>query len=128
MRTALPAITEDGATLKRRFEPAHAGRKQLRLHRLYVLASGHAQTRQDVARLLGGHRYTVGHWLALCAAGGLEALLALDVPAGKPLSLALDMLGAIEQALQQPAGFASHEALRQWVRHPAREYPPGACV
>src|SRR5262245_4319737 len=107
MRTALPAITEDGATLKRRFEPAHAGRKQLRLHRLYVLASGHAQTRQDVARLLGGHRYTVGHWLALCAAGGLEALLALDVPAGKPLSLALDVLGAIEQALQQPAGFAS---------------------
>jgi putative transposase len=115
MRKALPAISEDEAPLKRRFEHARAGRKKLRLHRLYVLASGHAQTRQDVARLLGVRRHTIGHWLARYAAGGLEALLALYVPAGKPLSLAPDVLGAIEQALQQPAGFASYEALRQWV-------------
>jgi hypothetical protein len=27
-----------------------------------------------------------------------------------------DVLAALAQALQQPAGFASYEALRQWVR------------
>jgi transposase len=83
---------------------------------LYVLASGQAQTRQDVARLLGVHRNTIGHWLARYAAGGLEALLALYVPAGKPLSLPPDVLAAIAQTLRLPAGFASDEALRQWVQ------------
>jgi putative transposase len=116
MRKALPAITEDGATLKRRFQHEHDGRKKLRLQMLYVLASGQAQTRQDVARLLGVHRNTIGHWLARYEAGGLEALLALYVPAGKPLSLPPDVLAAIEEALRQPAGFASYEALRRWVQ------------
>jgi transposase len=116
MRRALPAITEDVATLKRRIQHEHDGRKQLRLQMLDVLASGQAQTRQDVARLLGVHRHTIGHWLALYEAGGLEALLALYVPAGKPLSLPPDVLAAIEQALRQPAGVASDEALRRWVQ------------
>lgn len=116
MRKALPAITEDVATLKRRLQHEHEGRQKLRLQMLYVLASGQAQTRQDVARLLGVHRNTIGHWLTLYEAGGLEALLALYVPAGKPLSLPPDVLAAIEQALRQPAGFASYEALRQWVQ------------
>jgi transposase len=83
---------------------------------LYRLASGQAQTRQAVAQLLGGHRNTIGHWLAIYEAGGLEALLALYVPAGKPLSRPPDVLAAIEQALRQPAGFASSDALRQWVQ------------
>jgi transposase len=65
---------------------------------------------------LGVHRNTIGHWLASYEAGGLETLLAVYVPAGKPLSLPPDVLAAIEQALRQPAGFASYEALRQWVR------------
>jgi transposase len=69
-----------------------------------------------VAQLLGVHRNTIGYWLARYEAGGLEAVLALYVPAGKPLSLSPDVLAAIEQALRHPAGFASYEALRQWVQ------------
>jgi bifunctional pyridoxal-dependent enzyme with beta-cystathionase and maltose regulon repressor activities len=38
------------------------------------------------------------------------------VPAGKPVSLPQEVLDAMEQALRQPAGFASYEALRQWVK------------
>jgi transposase len=83
---------------------------------LYWLASGQAQTCQEVAQLLGVHRNTIGHWLARYEAGGLEALLAVYVPAGKPLSLPPDVLAALAQALRQPAGFASYEALRQWVQ------------
>lgn len=37
------------------------------------------------------------------------------VPAGKPVSLPPDVLVGLEQALRQPAGFASDEALRQGV-------------
>jgi transposase len=116
MRKALPVISEDAATLKQRLQHEHDSRKKPRLQMLYWLASGQAQTRQDVAQLLGVHRNTIGHWLARYEAGGLEALLALYIPAGKPLSLPPDVLAAIEQALQPPAGFASYEALRQWVQ------------
>lgn len=116
MRKALPLIIEDAALLKQRLQREHDGRKKPRLQMLYLLASGQAHTRQDVAQLLGLHRNTIGHWLALYEAGGLETLLALYVPAGKPLSLPPDVLASLERALRQPGGFASYEALRQWVR------------
>ena len=116
MRKAVPVVTEDAETLKQRIQREHDGRKKPRLQMLYLLATGQAHTRQDVAQLLGIPRNTVGHWLALYEAGGLAALLALYVPAGKPLSLPPSVLAAIEQALRQPTGFASYEALRQWVK------------
>ncbi len=116
MRKALPVITEPTETLKRLLQREHHGRKEPRLQMLYWLASGQAQTRRDVAQLLGVHRNTISHWLALYEAGGLDALLDLYVPAGKPLSLPPDVLAALEQALRQPAGFASYEALRQWLK------------
>jgi putative transposase len=43
-------------------------------------------------------------------------LLATYVPQGKPVSLAPAVLASLEQALRRPGGFASYEALRQWVR------------
>jgi transposase len=120
MRNALPVITEDAETLKQRLQREHDGRKKPRLQMLYLLASGQAQTRRDVAQLLGVHRNTIGHWLARYARGGLETLLDLYVPPGKPLSLPPDVLAALEQALRQPAGFASYEAVRQWVQQTYR--------
>ena len=69
-----------------------------------------------MAQLLGVHRNTIGHWLAIYETGGLEALQAVYVPAGTPLSLSPEVLASIAQALQEPAGFASYEALRQWVQ------------
>lgn len=116
MRKALPVITEDAELLKQRLHGEHDGRQKPRRQMLYLLASGQAHTRHDVAQLLGVHRNTIGHWLARYEAGGLEALLDLYVPAGKPLSLSPEVLAAIAHALQRPAGFASYEALRQWVK------------
>jgi putative transposase len=116
MRKTLPVITEDVETLKQRLQHERDGRKKPRLQMLYLLASGQAQRRRDVAQLLGVHRNTIGHWLALYEADGLEALLDVYIPAGKPLSLPPDVLAAIAQALRQPAGLASYEALRQGVQ------------
>jgi transposase len=116
MRHPVPPIHEDEATLKQRLQHEHEGRKKPRLQTLYLLATRQAQDRQDVARLLGVHRHTIGRWLARDAAGGLDALLATDVPAGKPVSLAPEVLASLEQALRRPEGFAASEALRQWVR------------
>ncbi len=116
MRKAIPEISEDVATLKHLLQREQDGRKKVRLQMLYLLASGQATTRQAVANLLGVHRNTIGRWLALYETGGREALLDLYVPAGKPLSLADDVVAALDQALHQPSGFASYEALRQWLK------------
>ncbi len=114
MRTAIPPITEHETELKQRLRHEHDSHKKLRLQMLYLLVSGQAHDRQEMARLLGVHRNTIGRWLY--EACGLEALLAVYVPAGKPLSLPPGVLAAIEPALRQPTGFASYEALRQWVQ------------
>lgn len=116
MRTAIPPMTEPAAALTRRLQRAHDSHQKLRLQMLYWLASGQAHERQEVARLLGVHRKTIGRWLAIDAAGGLAALLATSIPAGKPVSLAPAVLARLEHALHRPAGFASYEALRPWVR------------
>jgi transposase-like protein len=116
MRKPLPVIHEAAAALKPRLPQAHDGHQKPRLHRLDRLATRQAQDHQEVARLLGVHRHTLSRWLALSAAGGLQALLATDVPAGKPVSLAPDVLASLEQALHRPEGLASYEALRPWVR------------
>jgi transposase len=90
--------------------------QKARLQMLSLLASRQAHTRQDVAQLLGVHRHTIGRWLALYAPGGLAALLATYVPAGKPVSLMPAALASLEQARRRPEGFASYEALRHWGR------------
>jgi transposase len=115
MHNPVPPIREDEAALTQRLHHEHDGPKKLRLQMLYLLVTRQALDRQEVARLLGVHRNTVGRWLALYAAGGMDALLATYVPAGKPVSLAPAVLASLEPALRRPEGFPSSTALRQWV-------------
>ena len=65
MRNLTPPIPEEVAVLKERLQHEHDGHKKPRLQRLYVLVSQQAQTRPDVARLLGVHRHTSRRWLAI---------------------------------------------------------------
>src|ERR671922_192704 len=53
MRIAIPPITEQEAELKQRLEREHDSHKKLRLQMLYLLASGQAHDRQEVARVHG---------------------------------------------------------------------------
>ena len=116
MYRAIPGIREPVHELRQRLRHEPEGHKKPRLQRLSLLARGQAHRRQDVAQLLGIHRHTSGRWLAIYAAGGLQALGATSVPAGKPVSLAPAILASLEEALRRPEGVASYEALRQWVR------------
>ena len=88
MRNPVPTMREEVAALKERLQHEHDGHKKPRLQMLSLLASGPAHEHQEMARLLGVHRHTVGRGLALYAAGGLAAWLATYVPTGKPVSLA----------------------------------------
>ena len=116
MRTPLPTIYEEGAALKERLQGEPDGHQQPRVQMLYLLATRQARDRQEVARLLGVPRHTISRWWARYAVGGLDAVLATYIPTGTPVSLAPAVLASLAQALHRPAGFASDEALRQWVR------------
>ncbi len=73
MRTALPPMTDPTDELKHRLQREHDGHTKPRLQMRYLLASGPAHTRQDVAHWLGVHRQPIGRWLATSAAGGSDA-------------------------------------------------------
>lgn len=115
MRHPVPTITEPADVLKAHLTQERHPAKRLRLHALYLLASQQAHSRLEVAALLGIDRNTVGRWLTTYAQGGLSALLAVYVPAGKRKPLTPDQLQRLQQALAQPQGFASFGAVQQWI-------------
>lgn len=115
MRHPLPTIAESADDLKTRFTQERHPAKRLRLHALYLLASDQADSRQEVARLLGVDRNTVGRWLTIYRDGGVSALLSVYVPAGKRKPLTPDQLQILQDALAQPQGFASFGAVQQWI-------------
>lgn len=115
MRKPLPVIHESADELKQRLkQEVHPGRQQ-RLHMLFLFASGQAQYRQQVATLLGLDRNTIGQWLDRYASGGLPALLAVYVPAGKRSPLTPDQLAQLQHVLAQPNGFGSYGEIQQWI-------------
>jgi hypothetical protein len=73
MYRATPGIREPVNELRQRLQHEPDGHKKLRLQMLSLLASGQAPSRQDVAQRLGGHRHTIGRWVAIYGAGGVPA-------------------------------------------------------
>lgn len=115
MRQPVPTIAESADELKAHLTHERHPAKRTRLHALYLLASAQAHSRQEVAALLGVDRNTVGRWLTAYRHGGLSALLAVYVPAGKRKPLTPDQLAVLQAALVQPQGFASFGAVQQWI-------------
>ena len=70
MNRKLPDITESVTELKNRLRKESVGYKKERLTALYLLQSGLARHRKQVATLIGVSRETVGHWLNAYEAGG----------------------------------------------------------
>jgi transposase len=115
MHRARPIVTESIDELKALLKQETHRLKHQRLHALYLFASDPALTRQDVAKLLGLHRETVGRWMTQYTDGGLTALLAIYVAAGRTACLSEPVSADLERKLQEAHGFASHEAMRIWL-------------
>jgi transposase len=115
MNRRMPRVVEAADKLKARMgEERHALKRQ-RLHALYLVASGQARTRRAVAELLGLSRNTVGEWLAVYEQGGLSALLEVRTAPGRRATLSDAQEARLRQALAEPAGFASYQAVRDWI-------------
>jgi transposase len=115
MNNALPVIHESADELKQLLARERQPAKHQRLHALYLLASGQARFRNEVAMVLGVDRSTIARWLDQYAAGGVAALLQIYVPAGKRKPLTADQLAHLQQQLATPEGFGSYDEARQWI-------------
>jgi transposase len=116
MRKKMPSVTESAAERLRRMKSEPDLKKRQRLHALYLVASGQARHRKDVAQTLGVHRHSVAAWFAAYAAGGIEQALRYDVPhPTRVRRMTETALTALKEQLRTPAGFASYDHIRTWL-------------
>jgi transposase len=112
----MPTITESADALHQRMKQEKDPKKRQRMQALYVAASGHARHRQDIATLLGVHRHSVAAWFDAYAEGGIDQMLHYEVPR-PPLRqrITATALTALQEALQDPHGFAGYTHIRTWL-------------
>jgi transposase len=116
MRKKLPTITESADELQRRMKSETDLKKRQRLHALYLVASGQARYRKDVAPLLGVHRHSVAAWFDAYAEGGLEQALRYQgatPPVHRRITAAA--FTALQDKLKDPHGFAGYDQIRIWL-------------
>jgi putative transposase len=116
MRKKMPIITESADELHQRLKQAKDVKQRQRLQALYLVVSGHARHRQELAALLGVHRHSVAAWLDAYAAGGLDQMLRYQVPRPPDRSrITPTALTALQARLQDPHGFAGYTQLQTWL-------------
>jgi transposase len=116
MRKPMPRITESADELQRRMKSEPDIKKRQRLHAFYLVASGHARYRQEIAALLGVHRHSVAAWFTAYAQGGLDHALSYQVPT-PPVHqrITATALTALQDKLNEPQGFAGYDHIRIWL-------------
>src|SRR4029450_284381 len=119
MRKKMPTVMESAAELLRRMKSEPDIKKRQRLHALYLVASGQARHRKDVAQTLGVHRHSVAAWFPPYAAGGIAQALRYDAPhPTRVRRMTATALTALQEQRRTPAGFASYGHIRTWLAAP----------
>jgi transposase len=115
MYKVLPTITESPEDLQQRFRAEKDAHRRQRLQALYLLATGQATSRLQVAELLAVHRHTVRAWLATYERGGLAALLTVLKPPGKAPALSPAVRAKLQTRLREPRGFGSYGEIQRYL-------------
>ncbi len=115
MNKKVPDITESVEELKSLMGQSTQVHQKQRLSMLYLLRSGHAKNRKQVAELLGVHRTTIGHWLLCYETDGLEKLLERRYPPGRMSALTQEQRDTLRAELQKPQGFRSYTEIKQYI-------------
>jgi len=111
----LPQIVEDAETLRDRLRQEPRGRQKQRLQALYLIRTGQAHSRREIARLLGIGKKAVGLWMERYVAEGVEGLLEIRTHTNRAYSLTSEQERALRQKLSQPEGFQSYKAVQGWI-------------
>lgn len=116
MAKKFPEIVESSEELLERMKREKHVLKRQRLHTLYLVKSGQAGSRQEIAQLLGIGGNAVGEWLNCYAREGLDVLLEVKVPPGRVASLNPAQQEQLREALACPTGFSSFVDVQTWIK------------
>ncbi len=111
----LPEIHESVDTLKERLRSEERGRQKQRLQALYLIRTGQAGSRREIARLLGVGKKAVGAWLERYEAEGLEGMLEIRTHTNRAYSLTPEQEEQLKRKLSEPEGFPSYGAAQSWI-------------
>ena len=115
MNRTVPEITESAEDLKGLLRQAKKKHEIQRLNALYLLKSGQAKNRIQVAKALGVDRTSVGTWLAAYEAGGLKQLLERGYAPGRMPALTQQQQGLLRKELENPEGFHSYIQIQTYI-------------
>ncbi len=115
MNKKVPEITESVGVLKDLLRKARKKHEILRLNMLYLLKSGEAKNRVQVARLLGVDRTSVGTWLQAYETGGLEKMLQRGYAPGREPILTEEQQTLLLEELRKPEGFTSYVEIQKYI-------------
>ena len=115
MNKKVPEITESVEDLKSLLRQAKKKHEIQRLNALYLLKSGAAKNRIQVAKLLGVDRTSVGTWLAAYETGGLTELLKRGYAPGRVPILTEQQQTLLRKALEKPEGFHSYVQIQEYI-------------
>ncbi len=115
MNKKVPEITESVEVLKDLLRKARKKHEILRLNMLYLLKSGEAKNRVQVARLLGVDRTSVGTWLQAYETGGLEKMLQRGYAPGREPILTEEQQTLLLEELRKPEGFTSYVEIQKYI-------------
>jgi transposase len=111
LRKGLPEIIESEKELKELLTKEKDYRAKQRLQALYLLRTSQAKTRLEVSRILGVNRDTVGRWLSSYDEGGINKLLDIGHPKGRPSSLPQQYKEELIDRLSTQQGVSSYKEL-----------------
>lgn len=115
MNNIMYAVAETPAKLCELMEQLPDPRLLPRLQMLFLLATRQAWTRQELARRLGVHRESVGHWLTLYSQQGLPGLLRIGKAPGAATSLPAEVVAGLREKLAASPEVVSYRELWRWV-------------
>jgi transposase len=115
MNKALPVIKESVEDLRKKIKTQSDSRKKNRLQALFLVASGQAKHRSEVARLLGFNRNSISTWFANYETGGLEKMLEIEKPKGQPTLIPGCAATEIEKTLNSAEGFRTYKEIHALV-------------
>lgn len=109
-------IEESATELKALLSDQTLARFRDRVRALYLRKTGRAQTRRELAVLLGCNESTIYRWFCTYQSEGISGLLQIKTSPGKPSKLPPDVLEQLRQRLTERSGFGSYGEIQQWLQ------------
>lgn len=115
MNKALPKITENVGYLRKKIKAEKDSQKRSRLQALYLVASGEAKYRSSIAQMLGFNRNSISDWFSKYEIGGLEKMLEIEKPKGRPTLIPAAAAAHIKEVLATAKGFRTYKEIHELV-------------